>query len=261
MSDRRVLSLLSKARVASSVRKHPTGITLKFIPASLKLECRIVEQVLSLPPGSKSQWRASKKLWLERGWCRQCRDLNEPWLNACPDCDYAVWGDGRSFVESGRYHYAFMDNPHGWPEMSVASPLLTSGFSCWTGIHLFARGPEGARQRDHRNSIEELFRARDWLIPRAVQAAVNAACEGEGCTFKNPDVVAYHAGRNEWQFIEAKDVRDRKEGQERDQVLGLAILHLITGAHVGLTRVNDTGMPSQREKRLHSYTFDLAPRA
>ena len=262
MTDDQVLDILRNGRVASSRTPDSGGIGIRLTPSALSLECEVEEQVLH-PPISKDEWRAKKKQWLAGGWCKKCQALPEHWHNACRDCDYSIWGQDQPFVKSGHYHYAFHRSRQGWPEVSVAMPLLAQGFTCWTGIHLFERGRSmGPLAKSYAAAIDGLFKERNWLAPRAVQDSVIALSGGKACKPRNPDLVAYHAGRREWRFVEAKDDDDVKEGQ----ILGLAILHFITGAHVEVIRVDDNTRTSKRKRhqlrRRHTsdYTFEISLR-
>jgi hypothetical protein len=113
-------------------------------------------------------------------------------------------------------------------ELHAALLLHSKGFFCWGGVSLFkytgvSRATKG-RKID--NTEEVRSRARPWRWPSEIQ----------GLDFqpKDPDIVAYAEERNEWRFCEAKGPG---EPIHSDQLKGLAVLHLLTGAPVAVVRV------------------------
>jgi hypothetical protein len=140
--------------------------------------------------------------------------------------DVSAWRKYHRLVESERYHFAYRKGgePYGFAEGFTALALERNGFKCWSGVHLFGKRPVNAKRRvKNTRAVEELLKRAGFELPRELSRQA-----------KNPDIVAYHKRRNEWRFCEVK----RREQVQRGQIIGLAILHLLTGAPVAVVRLS-----------------------
>ncbi len=183
------------------------------------------------------QWSEAKKAWIDQGMCAHCR---EKWAAGCRQCDYSVWGPYSDLVASRRYHYAHYDRKDrvGWPEGFTALKLADQGFTCWTGVHLFpTRRDLTPAGRASTAAIEERLKRAGMVLPRDAYNHLQSA-DGRPLKPGNPDIVAYDEVRDEWRFAEVKWKGDTTKD---DQIIGLALLHLLTGANVAVIHLIPKG--------------------
>jgi hypothetical protein len=190
-----------------------------------RVDVTIPETAISDGEGELDYWLNCRRLWRAAG-----------------GEDYSLWGKYRRLVESGRYHFADRQGsgPYGFAEAFTTLALERRGFKCWTGVHLFGRRPVRAEVRKRNTDAVELQLKRDGF-----ELPANVSRDA-----KNPDIVAYHPRLKEWRFCEVK----RTEEVARGQIIGLAILHLVTGGPVTVVRLVGT---KNVNPKLHHARFCL----
>jgi hypothetical protein len=147
------------------------------------------------------------------------------------------WDRYFEFITSGKVRLKIAGQAaYGFPEIYTARHLEDLGFEWWTTVQLFDYGKKkiSDRRREKTEEVraiwEKNLRGVPW--PAEIQQSV------DGPSPRNPDIVAYHAKRNEWRLCETKSWTDRiNEGQ----LVGLAILHLLTKAPVAVVRIVPEG--------------------
>jgi hypothetical protein len=193
-------------------------VQLQQTTSGTRVEATIREIPFCHRVGEEKYWEECRRRW-----------------RACDGKDYSVWRKYRHLVESGQYHFAGRQGKsvYGFAEALTALALHRHGFKCWTGVHLFGRAPKGAMRRVANTAeVEKLLCGDGFMLPRQLDPSLARRA-------KNPDVVAYQPHRREWRFCEVK----RGEAVQRDQVVGLTILHLLTGAPVAIVRLGPGYLP------------------
>lgn len=176
-----------------------------------RVTVKIAETLLACDASELGEWVDYRNVWRRTG-----------------VADARVWGKFAPLLENGRYHFAGRcgSHPYGFGEAVVALALHRCGFTTWTGVHLFGRRPRTASARvRNTQAVERLLQQRGCPVAPELHS-VNAAA-------KNPDIAAYHPRRDSWCFCEVK----RAEKVDPGQVIGLSILHLLTGADIGIVRL------------------------
>jgi hypothetical protein len=206
------MDMLWKSQVHSRFRVDVPNVVIRYDPAAL------------------DSWKAAYKGWVESG--RQ---------------DYAVWGEYRSLAEAERLYVPTRTIPTAarFTEFHTALLLEREGFVCWGGVHLFRYGKDVVTGQENTRAVRALWRKTmrgPW--PSQVTQTLDLPDRARP---RNPDIVAYHQGRKEWRFCEAKG----DDPVDPNQIRALAILHLLTGAPVAVVRLVPSGRQVKSPKRSH----------
>ena len=193
----------------------------------------IPEVVAEYPAASADAWRAAQEPWAESEFT-----------------DYAVWGPYAGLAKDDRFWLPGKSGNAGYKfvEFHAAMLLGREGYECWGGVQLFdyevlldrkGKGPA------KKNTELVRSKARSWDWPSTIQRELSF-------TPKNPDVVAYLKTSREWAFVEVK----KNDPCHDDQLKGLAVLHLLTGAPVGVVRMVVEGKPRKSKTHDVVLTFE-----
>jgi hypothetical protein len=179
----------------------------------------VPEVVIPYDPSLLVGWKAAYAAWLK-----------------CKRTDCSVWGDYRDLAESERLYLPTGSTPSAerFVEFHAALLLEQQGFRCWGGVQLFNYGKNLVKGQENTQAVSALWKEKmkkPW--PNDVKGTLELIKKKRP---RNPDIVAYHAGRNEWRFCEVKG-DDRVDPY---QTMALAILHLLTGAPVAIVRLRST---------------------
>lgn len=137
--------------------------------------------------------------------------------------------------------------PYKFGEFHTAFKLEEAGFRCWAAVHLFEYGKKNHyAEFSTRNTkgVRRRWRFARW--PAEIQKKL-------AFQPRNPDIVARHP-RWGWVFCEVKRPNDRIK---TDQVRGLAVLHLLTGAPVAIVRVVPRGGRTNWKPSIASIKYTL----
>ena len=183
------------------------------VAGAITVQAVVPEVVFQHGTGSPRQWKALLQEFIASG--RRDASLAGRFAPLVdPKRIGSIWGAARVF---------------GWPEAEVALQLEADGFRCWTGVQLFpllGRPVHAADKKRKTDAVERLLTQDGFPLPKLYRARVTP-------TPKNPDLVCYHPGRREWRFCEVK----RTEKIQPGQLVGLALLRMLTGASVAIARV------------------------
>jgi hypothetical protein len=173
---------------------------------------------------AQAQWRKAQERWHRTNKC-------EP-----------QWDTYFKLIESGGIRVKSGGQVgYGFPEIHTVVHLAQQGFKWWTTVQLFNYGTRNIS--DHRRRKTEEVK-REWKRTLAAKWPADIQDRLEGPAPRNPDIVAYHPQRNEWRFCETKSWTDQvKEGQ----LVGLAVLHLLTKAPVAIVRIVPEGRSPKGE--------------
>ncbi|MGI9076269.1 MAG: hypothetical protein ACR2G6_02925 [Gemmatimonadaceae bacterium] len=177
------------------------------------------------------------------------------WKAAQPEFDvggrkrYSLYGDYASLGREGRFLLPYRGSPtKRFPEFFTALSLQREGFDCWGQVQLFDDlrplfvNREAVR-RGKGNAVRNTIHVRDempwrWKWPSDIQRTL-------AFQPRNPDIVAFDAGRAEWLFCEVKGPDDRCSGEHfEEQLKTLTVLHLLTRSPVAIVRPVDARTPT-----------------
>jgi hypothetical protein len=190
----------------------------------------VPEIIIRHDPDAFNRWQAMHGAWVRSG-----------------RTDYSVWQEYRELAQCARFPFAPRDRPKRYfPETHSALALQREGFICWYAVKWF-RSNLGSFASDlWKQNTEEADR-------HMTECGMTLPCRFQSrLAFKpkNPDISAFHPVRKEWRFLEAK----REDSVKPEQVMALGVLHLLTGAAVGITRLVSEG----KKARPHHYTATIA---
>lgn len=161
------------------------------------------------------RWKAAQSAWRKSGY-----------LDNSAFGRYAVLANSKRFrfPKGGLAAYKF-------GEFYVALRLHRSGYTCWSAVQLFDhRNPKKGLWKQNTDEVRRRFAKAGIRWPGIIQQSLSFIP-------KTPDIVAHHP-RKGWLFCEVKRPNDRLK---TDQLRALGVLHLLTGAPVGVVRVVPRG--------------------
>jgi hypothetical protein len=181
---------------------------------SATFHIRIPEIILYAPDDGYEEWKACRRAFYDGG----CSDAT-------------CLGRFAPLVSTKRLG-AFWDPraSYGYAEAETALAFVQEGYEAWTGIQLFPwKGRPVVNQDRARKlaEVDERFRVCGLRIPRDIAPYVNFRP-------KNPDIVAFNPDLRFFRFTEVKRGGDRAC---EEQLQALALLHVLSGAPVAITRV------------------------
>lgn len=184
-------------------------------------ELEIPRIVLLHDAATLEQWKKSAVAWQDSG-----------------RSDYRVWGDYQRLANITRFNLPFQNqgSARRFAELFTALSLHRAGFESWGGVQLFneKRAVRIGKGRVMINT-DEVRDAAPWRWPAEIQPSLNFQP-------RNPDIVACSPDKKQWRFCETK-----RPGEDinREQLQGLAVLHLLTGAPVAIIEVSETPRPTR----------------
>ena len=210
----------------------------------IRLRLDIPVAVVHYPPELFDRWKAAQEPWRESGYRR-----------------WSVWGPHARNRQRGRISLPVgVQASCKFPEFHTAHLLERRGFTCWSGVQLFAYGqaPRDASLRMRNTAVvKDLWAEFGWRWPADIQHTITAHREwpvGKKYPPRNPDIVAYHERRREWRFYEVKGWPDRTNPE---QLTALAAIYLMTGAPVGIVRLVPSGHHPKPSKWLHACPAEI----
>ena len=161
------------------------------------------------------------------------RDAQGPWLQS-GRTDWSVWGKYAGLGRAGRIRFPKGGQAsYGFGEFHTAHWLESAGFRCWRP-RLFDYGKPMVQgfAKERTDEVKQLWAETvDSLWPAEVQVTLDFQP-------RSPDLVGYNKKRNEWRFCEVKRRGDRTSPE---QLMALAVLHLLTRQQVAVVRVVPDG--------------------